>query len=108
MGELMPTHIDVQAGDYRRSIDSNTAAVNADEKYLSKAGAKNFYSVYRFHNYHSFNYAAMLCGQRRTVLEATDRMKPSITDELLLIESRPLVDWMEFFQGCPCPRLHSF
>ncbi|KAJ5121702.1 TPR domain protein [Penicillium atrosanguineum] len=101
----MPTHIDVLVGDYRRSIDSNTTAVNADEKYLAKQGAKNFYSFYRYHNYHSLIYAAMLCGQRRVALEATDRMEASITDELLLVESPPLADWMEFFKAV---RVHVY
>jgi hypothetical protein len=58
----MPTHIDILVGDYRRSIDPNSAAINADEKYLVEKGAKNFYSFYRFHNYHSLIYAAMLGG----------------------------------------------
>ncbi|KXG47782.1 Tetratricopeptide TPR2 [Penicillium griseofulvum] len=101
----MPTHIDILVGDYRRSVDSNTAAVNADEKYLAKKGAKNFYSFYRFHNYHSLIYAAMLCGQRRIALEATDRMEASITDELLQVESPPLADWMEFFKAV---RVHVY
>lgn len=101
----MPTHVDVLVGDYRRSIDSNTAAVNADEKYMAKEGAKNFYSFYRFHNHHSLIYAAMLCGQRRVALESTDRMEASITDELLLVESPPLADWMEFFKAV---RVHVY
>lgn len=101
----MPTHIDVLVGDYRRSIDSNTAAVKADEKYLAKEGAKNFYSFYRFHNYHSLIYAAMLCGQRRIALDATDQMEASISDELLRVESPPLADWMEFFKAV---RVHVY
>lgn len=101
----MPTHIDVLVGDYRRSIDSNTAAVNADEKYLAKKGGKNFYSFYRFHNYHSLIYAAMMCGQRRIALDTTDRMEKSITDELLRVESPPLADWMEFFKAV---RVHVY
>lgn len=92
-------------GNYRQSIDSNTAAVNADEKYLAKEGGKNFYSFYLFHNYHSLIYAAMLCGQRRVALDATDRMEASITDELLLVESPPLADRMEFFKAI---RVHVY
>ncbi|KAH1683485.1 hypothetical protein KXV79_003697 [Aspergillus fumigatus] len=101
----MPTRIDVLVGDYRRSIDSNTAAVTADEKYLAKEGAKNFYSFYRFHNYHSLIYAAMLSGQRRIALDATTRMEASITDELLRVETPPLADWMEFFKAV---RVHVY
>lgn len=38
----MPTHLDVLVGDYRRSVDSNTMAVTADEKYLAKEGGEEF------------------------------------------------------------------
>ncbi|EYE98287.1 TPR domain protein [Aspergillus ruber CBS 135680] len=101
----MPTHLDVLIGDYRRSIDSNTAAVNADEKYLAKEGGKNFYSFYRFHNYHSLIYAGMLSGQLRIALDATDHMEASITDDLLLVDVPPLADWMEFFKAV---RVHVY
>lgn len=36
----MPTHSDVLVGDYRRSVDSNTAATIADEKYFAKEGVE--------------------------------------------------------------------
>ncbi|KAJ5308726.1 TPR domain protein [Penicillium antarcticum] len=92
----MPTHLDVLVGDYRASIDPNTEAVKADERFLAKRGARNFYSFYGFHNYHSLIYAALLSGQRRIALEATDLMEASITDELLRVGSPPMADWMEF------------
>jgi hypothetical protein len=43
----MPTHLDVLVGDYRRGVESNMAAVRADEKYLARNGAQNMYSFYR-------------------------------------------------------------
>jgi len=101
----MPTHLDVLVGDYRRSVESNTSAVAADEKYLARAGAKNFYSFYRLHNYHSLIYAAMLSGQRKVALRAVDDMEISITDDLLTIESPPFADWMEFFKAV---RVHVY
>ncbi|KAJ5102634.1 TPR domain protein [Penicillium argentinense] len=101
----MPTHIDVLVGDYRRSVDSNTAAVIADEKYLAKEGGNNFYSFYRLHNYHSLIYAAMLSGRRKVALDATDKMEMSITDDLLKVETPPLADWMEFFKAV---RVHVY
>ncbi|KAK1139700.1 hypothetical protein N8T08_000507, partial [Aspergillus melleus] len=101
----MPTHLDVLVGDYRRSIDSNTAAVAADEKYLAKKGGKNFYSFYRLHNYHSLIYAGMLAGQLEVVLRALDQMEVSITDDLLRVESPPMADWMEFFKAV---RVHAY
>ncbi|KAE8419379.1 hypothetical protein BDV36DRAFT_307916 [Aspergillus pseudocaelatus] len=101
----MPTHLDVLVGDYRRSIDSNTAAVLADEKYLAKNGAKNFYSFYRLHNYHSLVYAAMLAGQSNVALRTLDQMESSLTDDVLRVKTPPLADWLEFFKAV---RIHVY
>jgi hypothetical protein len=95
----MPSHIDVLVGDYRRSVDSNYKATLADDRFLHRDGAKNFYSFYRFHNYHSLIYGAMLAGQSQVALESTARMEGTITEDLLRIESPPMVDWMEFFKS---------
>ncbi|CAG8317356.1 unnamed protein product [Penicillium salamii] len=95
----MPSHLDVLVGDYRRSVDSNYKATLADEKFLRREGAKNFYSFYRFHNYHSLIYGAMLAGQSKVALESTSRMEATITEDLLRIESPPMVNWMEFFKS---------
>ncbi|KAE8150301.1 hypothetical protein BDV25DRAFT_172248 [Aspergillus avenaceus] len=101
----MPTHLDVLVGEYRRSIDSNTKAVQADEKYLAKEGAKNFYSFYRLHNYHSLVYAAMLAGQSKVALKAVNDMEASLTDDVLRVQSPPLADWLEFFKAV---RVHVY
>ena len=58
----MPTHIDVLCGDYRRVVSANTAAIAADEKYLARRGAMNFYTLYRAHDYHFKIYGAMFAG----------------------------------------------
>ncbi|KAL5365356.1 hypothetical protein BJX96DRAFT_181653 [Aspergillus floccosus] len=101
----MPTHLDVLVGDYRRSVDSNIAATQADEKYLAREGAKNMYSFYRLHNYHSLVYAAMLSGQSKIALKTLDQMEASITDDVLRVESPPLADWLEFFKAV---RVHVY
>lgn len=93
----MPTHIDILVGDYERSIDYNTRAVDADDKFYAKNGGRNFYSFYRLHNYHSLIYAAMLAGKRQVALDATSRMEATITEEMLRVESPPYANWMEFF-----------
>jgi hypothetical protein len=48
----MPTHLDVLCGDYRGVVSANTAAIVADEKFLARRGAMNFYTLYRAHDYH--------------------------------------------------------
>lgn len=95
----MPSHIDVLIGDYRRAIDANMKASIADDKYFAREHAGIFYSFYRLHNLHSLIYAAMLAGQSRIALDATARMENAITEDLLLVKSPPMADWIEFFLG---------
>jgi tetratricopeptide (TPR) repeat protein len=93
----MPSHLDVLCGDYRRVVSANSAAIDADEKYLRRAGAMNFYTLYRSHNYHFKIYGAMFLGQSRTALETASRLEESIPEELLRVESPPMADWLEGF-----------
>ncbi|KAK9240228.1 hypothetical protein V1525DRAFT_249117 [Lipomyces kononenkoae] len=93
----MPSHLDVLIGDYRRSIASNSEANRADEKFLARSGAKNFYSFYRLHNYHSLIYAAMFAGQSKVALDAAARMEASLSEDLLRVQSPPMADWLETF-----------
>lgn len=93
----MPSHLDVLCGDYRRVVSGNSDAIRADEKYLRRAGAMNFYTLYRAHNYHFKIYGAMFLGQSRTALETAAQLEASIPEELLRVESPPMADWLEGF-----------
>lgn len=93
----MPTHLDVLCGDYRRVISSNTRAIEADEKYLARGGAMNFYTLYRSHNYHFKIYGAMFLGRSRTALETVDQLEAAIPEELLRVRVPPMADWLEGF-----------
>ncbi|WP_308405330.1 hypothetical protein [Streptomyces sp. B93] len=93
----MPSHLDVLCGDYRRVVAANTDAVAADEKYRERAGAMNFYTLYRVHNHHFRIYGAMFLGQSRTALEAADALEAAIPEELLRVQSPPMADWLESF-----------
>lgn len=93
----MPTHLDVLCGDYRRVVSSNTRAIEADEKYLARDGAMNFYTLYRSHNYHFKIYGAMFLGQSRTALETVEQLEASIPEELLRVQVPPMADWLEGF-----------
>ncbi|RAL04685.1 TPR domain protein [Aspergillus ibericus CBS 121593] len=95
----MPTHLDILCGDYRRAIASNSDAIRADEKFLARAGAVNFYTLYRSHDYHFRVYAAMFAGQSRVALDTVKSLESSIPEELLRIESPPMADWLESFVG---------
>ncbi|KAL3430413.1 hypothetical protein BDV09DRAFT_178633 [Aspergillus tetrazonus] len=99
----MPTHLDILIGDWRRSIASNFKSTLADDKYFRRSGAKNFYTFYRMHDYHSLVYAAMFAGQSKVALDAVTRMEATVPEEVLRIESPPMADWLEQFMPI---RLH--
>ncbi|HLK76539.1 MAG TPA: hypothetical protein VKU77_23155 [Streptosporangiaceae bacterium] len=93
----MPTHLDVLCGDYGRVVASNTDAIAADERYLARNGAMNFYTLYRCHDYHFKIYGAMFLGQSQVALDTAARLADSIPDDLLRTESPPMADWLEGF-----------
>ena len=93
----MPTHIDVLCGDYRRVVSANTAAIAADEKFVARAGAMNFYTLYRAHNYHFKIYGAMFLGHAQAALEAAGQLAAAIPQDLLRVEIPPMADWLEGF-----------
>ncbi|MGC9495941.1 hypothetical protein [Streptomyces sp. WG7] len=93
----MPSHLEVLCGDYRRVVSDNSAAIAADEKYRARAGAMNFYTLYRSHNHHFRIYGAMFLGQYEVALDAAARLEASIPEELLRVESPPMADWLEGF-----------
>jgi tetratricopeptide (TPR) repeat protein len=93
----MPTHIDVLCGHYQNVVARNAAAVVADRKFLAKAGAMNFYSAYRSHNYHFQAYGAMFLGQYGPAIEAAEEMIETLPAALLATGSPPMADWLEAF-----------
>ncbi|MFI6013221.1 hypothetical protein ACIBAG_31135 [Streptomyces sp. NPDC051243] len=93
----MPSHLEVLCGDYRRVVSDNTAAIAADAKYHERAGAMNFYTLYRSHNYHFKIYGAMFLGQSRVALETAAQLEASIPEDLLRVPSPPMADWLESF-----------
>ncbi|MET9834274.1 hypothetical protein ABZ078_34405 [Streptomyces sp. NPDC006385] len=93
----MPSHLEVLCGDYRRVVSDNTAAIAADEKYHARAGAMNFYTLYRSHNYHFKIYGAMFLGQSEVALRTAAELEASIPEDLLRVPSPPMADWLEAF-----------
>ena len=93
----MPTHIDVLCGQYRDVIEWNQRANIADEKYLTRQGALNFYTLYRCHNLHFIIYGAMFSGQYAPAIAAAQRMEATIPEDLLRVKSPPMADFLEAF-----------
>jgi tetratricopeptide (TPR) repeat protein len=93
----MPTHLDVLCGDYRRVVQSNAAAIAADQKFVAERGSMNFYTLYRAHDYHFKVYGAMFLGQYQVAIEAAEALSAAIPAELLRVEVPPMADWLEGF-----------
>ncbi|KAK0612630.1 hypothetical protein B0T17DRAFT_544168 [Bombardia bombarda] len=93
----MPTHLDIICGDYRRAIASNTQAILADERFVARESALNFYALYRCHNYHFRIYAAMFAGQSMVALETVSQLEKALPESLLRVGSPPMADWLEGF-----------
>jgi tetratricopeptide (TPR) repeat protein len=93
----MPTHLDILCGDYETAAIWNLKAIKADEKFLSRAGPVNFYTLYRSHDYHFRIYAAMFAGQLKVALESVAGLEASLPENLLRVASPPMADWLEGF-----------
>jgi tetratricopeptide (TPR) repeat protein len=89
----MATHIDVLCGDYHNVVARNSKAIEADCKFLDRAGPDNFYSIYRCHNYHFKIYGAMFLAQPRPALETADKLIATLPETIL----HPMADWFEGF-----------
>lgn len=95
----MPSHIDVLCGHYHQAIISNTDAILADQRFASRKGAINFYTLYRAHDYHFRLYAAMFAGNFEVAWDTIVQLETSIPEDLLRVESPPMADWLEGFLG---------
>ena len=104
----MPSHIDIQCGDYHAALVANEKAIAADRKYLEREGPLNFYTLSRTHNYHFKLYAAMFLGQSGPALDAANELTATIPDELLRVTTPPMADWLEGFVGMKVHALVRF
>ena len=68
----MPTHIDIQCGNYHDTLFWNQRAMAVDAKYKAKNGSENIYTGYRIHNSHFAAYGAMFLGQIKPALAAAE------------------------------------
>jgi tetratricopeptide (TPR) repeat protein len=93
----MPTHIDVQCGEYHDVVVDNQRGIVADRKYYDNMGALNFYSAYRVHNYHFAIYGAMFLGQYEPALAAAEELLATTPEELLRLPSPPMADFIESY-----------
>ena len=93
----MPTHIDIQCGEYRDTLYWNQKGIEADLKIAERQGRMNFYTAYRVHNYHFAIYGAMFLGQYEPAMAAAEEMIREIPVDLLKMESPPMADFLESY-----------
>lgn len=93
----MPSHIYVLCGDYARTIDVNTEAMAADEKFRAAREEATFYTLYRAHDAHFKVYGAMFSGRSAAAFEAAEALEAMIPERLLRTASPPMADWLEGF-----------
>jgi hypothetical protein len=91
----MPSHIDILCGDYYNAVVANSRAIAADNKYLQREGALNFYTAYRVHDFHFKLYAALFLGQYKTSLDTAEALAAAIPEELLRIEEPAMANMLE-------------
>lgn len=83
----MPTHIDIQCGNYLDTVDYNRVGIERDMKFYHYAGGKSFYSLYRAHNYQFMLYGAMFLGQYEPAIWAARQMQKSVGDDVMTRET---------------------
>ena len=93
----MPSHIYVWTGNYADVIETNIAAVRADDAFAAEHGRENFFTAYRIHDLHFVAYGAMWSGQRDLALEFAHRIPEEIPASL----RTGFADLFEIFLATP-------
>jgi tetratricopeptide (TPR) repeat protein len=100
----MPGHIYFLCGEYEKAKVACENAIRADDKYVDYAGPLNFYTAARCHDLHLMIYTCAFFGQYVPAMEAANKLRDTITKEILSIEGRPkLVMTLEAYHSM---RLH--
>lgn len=95
----MPTHIDVQCGNYRDVLHWNWKATKVDRKALDRTGVFTIYTGYRIHNYHFAVYGAMFLGQFEPAWNAARELVDVTPDAFLRVPSPPFADYFESYMA---------
>ena len=72
----MPSHLDIQVGEYERAMAANVAAVAADLRQLARAPSRfSIYTGYLVHNLEFCAWAAMYAGKKAVALNASSQIE---------------------------------
>ena len=89
----MPGHIYFLCGEYEKAKVASEKAIRADEKYVDYAGSLNFYTAARCHDLHLMIYTCAFLGQYAPAMEAANKLRDTITKEMLSVQDRPKFVW---------------
>jgi tetratricopeptide (TPR) repeat protein len=95
----MPSHIYILCGEYQKALDTNIAAVAADDKYVAVHSELGRSTIYRLHDIHFQIYAALFLGQYAQALRAAELIWHTVTPEVLRHENDVLVNYLEGYYG---------
>ena len=98
----MPTHIDVQCGNYSDVVARNSEAIEADKKRIASYGNKSMLSLFAgsvIHNIHFKLYGAMFLGHYKSSMEAIEQFDELIPESLIRIKSPPMANLYEGYFG---------
>lgn len=93
----MPSHIDIRQGRYEKAVLANQKAIAADRLRTREVGPGGFFAVYRAHNAHFLQYAAMFDGQKRVAIDASRNAVATLPPEV--VDAFPLL--LEGFVAAP-------
>lgn len=77
----MPSHIDIQTGNWDLAIKSNKLAIEADENYRKKQKEIDFYRMYMGHSRQMLVFSAMMTGQSKLAIQNVREMVQTIPQE---------------------------
>lgn len=88
----MPAHILQRLGRYEDAAESNRRAAVVDTAYSTRTHPPDYYPVmYTAHNYQFLAYSAAVEGRKTETIDAVDRSRETVSDEMLL--AMPGTDW---------------
>lgn len=93
----MPSHIYFRIGRFHDSIETNQAAVEADEQYLAEVDVEGIYPYgYYPHNIHFVIASAQMAGDKQTAFDYVERLEGKIPDEVA-----EQIGWIQHIKTAP-------
>ena len=93
----MPSHIYYRIGRYKDSLETNKAAVAADEAFFTRVKAEGIYrGGYYPHNIHFLLASAQMAGDGETAVQAAGKLEKAVSDEIVRT-----VPWTQPIKAAP-------